>query len=343
MCRGRRDPLRGEAAVPGGCSSCRQTVTSSTVCTEYKMPTIASGGFLTFSHPCSTTAVSLSMLSVIRVFTSSPRVARLTRCTHCTMAGNATSTNTLPTDSSLPGENFEVRQTHTSDDYHPNPSKSINLLPNRQALLDDIIALYSCQPTRRRVERYTPDCVYDDQFVYANDRYKMAGQWFALPKLFKASVNEGYEVVVNEPGLIQFKNEQVRIAHTVSSAACLRAYAPDRLGPSQEASSLRPSTPSYRCHSIPRPKTQTLSRSSTTRIRQTTRITRTQARASHLRSGRPTRLRVQWIARMSNTSKRTRARSIMRMSESITAALTRLLKRPSEYSQRTESRSECPV
>ncbi|KAI6083470.1 hypothetical protein F4821DRAFT_262854 [Hypoxylon rubiginosum] len=24
-----------------------------------------------------------------------------------------------------------------------------------------------------------------DQFVYANDRYKVAGQWFALPKLFK--------------------------------------------------------------------------------------------------------------------------------------------------------------
>ncbi|EKM53479.1 uncharacterized protein PHACADRAFT_175911 [Phanerochaete carnosa HHB-10118-sp] len=124
------------------------------------------------------------------------------------MSSAAKSTNTLPTDSSLPGEHFEIRQTHTSDDYHPDPSKSIKLPPNRQALLDDIIALYSCQPTRRRVERYTSDCVYDDQFVYANDRYKMAGQWFALPKLFKASVNEGYEVVVNEPGLIQFKNEQ---------------------------------------------------------------------------------------------------------------------------------------
>ena len=117
-------------------------------------------------------------------------------------------TTTLPTDSSLPGEHFEVRQTHVSDDYHPDPSKSLKLSPERQALLDDIIALYSCQPTRERVERYTPDCVYDDQFVYANNRYKMAGQWFALPKLFAESKNEGYEVVVDEPGLIQFKNEQ---------------------------------------------------------------------------------------------------------------------------------------
>jgi hypothetical protein len=88
--------------------------------------------------------------------------------------------------SSAPGEEFEVRQTSTSEDYTPDPSKSLPLSPARQALVDDIIALYSCEPTIKRVERYTPDCVYDDQFVYANDRYKMAGQWFALPKLFKA-------------------------------------------------------------------------------------------------------------------------------------------------------------
>lgn len=115
----------------------------------------------------------------------------------------------MPTDASLPGEHFEARQTAKSEDYTPDPSKSLTLSPARQALVDDIVALYNCEPTVKRVERYTPDCVYDDQFVYANDRYKMAGQWFALPKLFKASKNEGYQVVVNEKGLFQFKNAQV--------------------------------------------------------------------------------------------------------------------------------------
>ncbi len=118
--------------------------------------------------------------------------------------------STMPTDPSLPGEHFEARQTAKSEDYTPDPKKSLPLSPARQALVDDIIALYGCEPTVKRVERYTPDCVYDDQFVYANDRYKMAGQWFALPKLFNASKNEGYQVVVNEKGLIQFKNAQVR-------------------------------------------------------------------------------------------------------------------------------------
>lgn len=118
-------------------------------------------------------------------------------------------TENFPDMANKPGENFEVRQTSSDDDYTPDPSKSIPLPPNRQALVDDILALYGCEPTIERVKRYTPDCVYDDQFVYANDRYKMAGQWFALPKLFKASKNERYQIVKNDRDLIQFKNEQV--------------------------------------------------------------------------------------------------------------------------------------
>src|ERR1700712_4227608 len=60
---------------------------------------------------------------------------------------------------STPGENFEVRQTSATEDWHPDPSKSPPISPARQALIDDIIALYSCEPTIERVKRYTPDCV----------------------------------------------------------------------------------------------------------------------------------------------------------------------------------------
>lgn len=85
-----------------------------------------------------------------------------------------------------------------SDDAHPDHSKSLTLSPARQSLVNDILALYGCEPTVERVTRYNPDCVYDDQFVYVNDRYKMAGQWFALTKLFAESKNEGWQVVVND-------------------------------------------------------------------------------------------------------------------------------------------------
>ncbi|GKT82456.1 hypothetical protein CT0861_08941 [Colletotrichum tofieldiae] len=133
--------------------------------------------------------------------------------------------------SATPGEEFEVRQTSTSGDYHPNPSRSIPLSPARQALIDDIIALYSMKPTTERVKRYTPDCVYDDQFVYANDRYKMAGQWFALPKLFDASKNEGYEVIKNDRDLIQFKNEQSWTFKLIPKTATINALVSLSLDP----------------------------------------------------------------------------------------------------------------
>ncbi|KAG7042512.1 FAD dependent oxidoreductase [Colletotrichum scovillei] len=133
--------------------------------------------------------------------------------------------------SATPGEEFEVRQTSTTEDYHPNPSKSIPLSPARQRLIDDIIALYSMNPTVERVKRYTADCVYDDQFVYANDRYKMAGQWFALPKLFKASVNEGYEIVKNDRDLIQFRNEQSWTFKLIPKTATINALVSLSLDP----------------------------------------------------------------------------------------------------------------
>ncbi|KAK3318130.1 hypothetical protein B0H66DRAFT_556310 [Apodospora peruviana] len=114
----------------------------------------------------------------------------------------------FPTDPNLPGEHFEVRQTHVTGDYTPEPAKSLPISPARKALIDDIISLYEMKPTVERVKRYTPDCVYNDQFVYANDRYKMAGQWFALPKLFKAAKSHGYQVVTNDRDLIQFRHEE---------------------------------------------------------------------------------------------------------------------------------------
>lgn len=58
--------------------------------------------------------------------------------------------------SGIPGEQVEPRQTLPTEDMEPNPANSIPLPPNRQRLIDDVIALYSCQPTVERVARYSP-------------------------------------------------------------------------------------------------------------------------------------------------------------------------------------------
>lgn len=81
------------------------------------------------------------------------------------------------------------------------------------------------------MKRYTSDCVYDDQFVYANDRYKMAGQWFALPKLFKDSKNESYEIIRNDRDVIQFKNEQSWTFKLIPKTATINALVSLSLDP----------------------------------------------------------------------------------------------------------------
>ncbi len=193
------------------------------------------------------TATLMYMQSIKRLhrFTSitplarTPQISRLSKNFHTSQARMSNpnepkvdATSNFPgKNSDTPGEQFEVRQTATSEDYTPDPSKSLPLSPARQALIDDIIALYSCEPTVERVKRYTPDCVYDDQFVYANDRYKMAGQWFALPKLFNASKNEGYEIIKNDRDLIQFKNEQSWTFRIIPKTATINALVSLSLDP----------------------------------------------------------------------------------------------------------------
>lgn len=113
----------------------------------------------------------------------------------------------FPDDASLPGTSFEPRQNDATGDYTPNPAKSLPLSAARQALVDDIIALYALGATVDRVKRYTPDAVYNDELGYANDRYKIAGQWFGLPYVFREGKSRSHEIVTNDRDLIQFRHE----------------------------------------------------------------------------------------------------------------------------------------
>ncbi|KAI4749893.1 hypothetical protein E4T44_14978 [Aureobasidium sp. EXF-8845] len=59
----------------------------------------------------------------------------------------------------------------------------------------------------------------------------MAGQWFALPKFFKESKNERYEIIKNEPNLIQFKNEQSWTFKLIPKTATINALVSLSLDP----------------------------------------------------------------------------------------------------------------
>ena len=101
---------------------------------------------------------------------------------------------------SAPGENLDVRQTSKPEDWHPDTSKSLPLDKARHVLLDDIIALYTCEPTIERVKRYTPDCLYDDHFVYANNRYTNSSEISGM-QLTKVQLQDGRLVVCSAEAL----------------------------------------------------------------------------------------------------------------------------------------------
>lgn len=68
------------------------------------------------------------------------------------------------------------------------------------------------------------------------DRYKMAGQWFGLPKLFPKSENLGYEIVKNDDTLIQFKNKQRWSFHLIPKQATINALVSLALDPATKDS-----------------------------------------------------------------------------------------------------------
>jgi len=61
--------------------------------------------------------------------------------------------------------------------------------------------------------------------------FQMAGQWFALPKLFNGSKNERYEVFRNDKDLIQFKNEQSWTFKIIPKTATINAIVSLSLDP----------------------------------------------------------------------------------------------------------------
>jgi hypothetical protein len=137
----------------------------------------------------------------------------------------------FPTDPKLPGKCFEPRQSDPTGDYTPNPSKSLPLSPTRKALLDDMISLYEMGATVERVQRYTPDAVYNDELGYADDRYKIAGQWFGLPYIFREAKSRSHEVVTNDKDLIQFRHEMEWHPKLVPKTVTLRSLVSLSLDP----------------------------------------------------------------------------------------------------------------
>jgi hypothetical protein len=79
--------------------------------------------------------------------------------------------------------------------YIPDPSQSISISPRRQNILKSICALYSGSASEEDMQIYAEDAIYDDPLSYCDSRYKIAGQWYGIPKLFAKSTTLATQVV----------------------------------------------------------------------------------------------------------------------------------------------------
>ncbi|GAB7351044.1 hypothetical protein MBLNU459_g1526t2 [Dothideomycetes sp. NU459] len=101
-------------------------------------------------------------------------------------------------------------------DYEPHPENSIKLDPERQKIVDSICALYSGSASEEHMSVYAEKSVYDDPWSYCDTRYKIAGQWWGIPKCMAKSETLKTEVVESSPNAIIFKLQQAytpRIVH----------------------------------------------------------------------------------------------------------------------------------
>ncbi|KAI9834525.1 MAG: hypothetical protein M1819_002901 [Sarea resinae] len=137
---------------------------------------------------------------------------------------NLTATDTPQTDQKKNPTSSPSKQ---KADYEPHPSSSVPLPAAHEQIVRSICALYSGSASEADMQVYARDAVYDDPFSFCDSRYKIAGQWYGIPKLFASSKTIKTETVASTPQEIVFKLQQeytpklLRMSKAVNSLVSL--------------------------------------------------------------------------------------------------------------------------
>ncbi|CEN60642.1 hypothetical protein ASPCAL03078 [Aspergillus calidoustus] len=94
------------------------------------------------------------------------------------------------------------------ESYTPHPENSLPLPPHRASILQKIQSLYRGSASESDMAVYAEKSIYDDPFSYCDTRYKIAGQWYGIPKLFAKSETLATEVVQSDDDEVVFKQRQ---------------------------------------------------------------------------------------------------------------------------------------
>ncbi|KAL5116776.1 hypothetical protein ACEQ8H_005388 [Pleosporales sp. CAS-2024a] len=101
-----------------------------------------------------------------------------------------------------------LKNSSSGVDYEPYPEQSIQLPPDQEQILQSICNLYSGCANEEDMRVYAHEAIYDDPWSYCDTRYKIAGQWYGIPKIMKSSRTIKTQVVSSKPDEIIFKLQQ---------------------------------------------------------------------------------------------------------------------------------------
>ncbi|KAF1364638.1 hypothetical protein EJ07DRAFT_98170 [Lizonia empirigonia] len=119
------------------------------------------------------------------------------------------------------------RNSSSGVDYEPYPENSIQLEPERKKIVQALCNLYSGSASKEDMTVYAEEAIYDDPWSFCDTRYKIAGQWYGIPKIMKSTRTIKTQVVSSEPDVIIFKLQQeytpkpMPIANKVNSLVTL--------------------------------------------------------------------------------------------------------------------------
>ncbi|KAK4703694.1 hypothetical protein P7C70_g2519, partial [Phenoliferia sp. Uapishka_3] len=79
----------------------------------------------------------------------------------------------------------------------------------RKMIVEDAMALFQCKPSLELFKRgWREDAVFADPIVTAVGFRQYAAQWFGMPAAFPASETLAWKVTRNEPGFIEYEQQQ---------------------------------------------------------------------------------------------------------------------------------------
>ncbi|PYH84400.1 hypothetical protein BO82DRAFT_430107 [Aspergillus uvarum CBS 121591] len=119
--------------------------------------------------------------------------------------------------------------------YAPNPDASLPLSPARRAIQHHILNLYGGSASESDMQVYAEQAIYDDPLSYCDTRYKIAGQWYGIPKLFARSETLATEVVPSPDDELVWKQRQRYTVAGLHASKVVDSLVSLRLEPSGDA------------------------------------------------------------------------------------------------------------